>query len=74
MDPSNIILCPCGANCVYTGREEEPCWGKIEVEDFIPLKDESDLLIHACRGHAAFINHGAYNGRYLDNWNIKHLS
>ena len=59
--------CHCGAGCAYSGTPDEPCWGQVEVEDQQQMEDESDILIHACRGHAAMVNHGDYNGTYLPN-------
>ena len=57
--------CRCGLRCAYADTPNEPCWGAVEVEDNQPIAGESDIRIHACRGHAPMVDHGAYDGQYL---------
>lgn len=74
MDQNSVILCSCESDCVYAGTLNEPCWGRVRVVDTLPIDNESVLLLHACEGHATVINYGQYDGHYLNNWNMKHLS
>jgi hypothetical protein len=45
----DIKNCYCGAPCDFV-RDDEPCWGDIDVVDEI-VYDDDYSWVHACEGH-----------------------
>jgi hypothetical protein len=65
----------CGADCDLLGcRENEPCWGEVDVVDECCTEDYSDCWwVHACEGHRDTVTDGkAYIPEPKEKENVIH--